>query len=239
MFRISKYKCMQNVIIAIVSLSFTTAGFSAAMNSARIIPSGKVYIIEGGKVVGEFSKEGPLPEGAFLRCEAKCTVKLDDAYMVAEPDTVFSVNQMANSNELAVREGTVYFSVSKTSRPLEFSTPAGNATMREVSLSNSELNGYVRASGSEAEIGVIDGGTMKVETASGEMAITPGKQITIALIDPATSASASGSGDGSTSMADIALGVAGAGVIIAGGYLLSTTDGNRNSSKSNGSPSSP
>jgi hypothetical protein len=111
--------------------------------------------------------------------------------------------------------------------------------MREVSLSNSELNGYVRASGSEAEIGVIDGGTMKVETASGEMAITPGKQITIALIDPATSASASGSGDGSTSMADIALGVAGAGVIIAGGYLLSTTDGNRNSSKSNGSPSSP
>jgi hypothetical protein len=238
MFRISKYKCVQNLIIAIVFLSFTTAGFSAAMNSARIIPGGKVYIIEGGQVVGEFSKEAPFPEGSLLRCEAQCTVKIDDLLMVAEPQTTFSVAPQEAVNELTVQQGTVYYSLPETSRPLQINTPPGDASIRKFSVTDRELKGYVLVAGGKAEIGVIDGGTMTVETASGEMVITPGEQVTIAPVNPNSAAAAASGGGGSGSVvSDIALGIAGTGVIVAGGYALYSIDWSDNGS--DGSPSSP
>ncbi len=79
------------VLVVFLSFAMVTAGFSAGSNSGRVIPMGKVSIINDGKVVGEFSEETPLPEGSLLRCEAQCTVILDDVYMVVEPGTVFSV----------------------------------------------------------------------------------------------------------------------------------------------------
>ena len=236
MFRINKHSLVLKVVIVIASFAFASVGFSASVNSARIIPNGRVSIIENGKVVGEFSKEAPLPEGSLLKCEAECAVKMNDAYLVAEPDTVFSVSPMANSNELLVQEGTVYFSVTESSRPIQFNTPGGVVTTRETSLTGSELKGYVRVSGNETEIGVIEGGTMRVETTSGEMAIVPGKQITITLAEPATSVSGAGGEGGSSLVTDIALGVAGTAVIVGGIYALSQVDWE---SSSDGSPSSP
>jgi hypothetical protein len=228
------------VVIAIISFAFATVGFSAGVNSARIIPEGRVFILESGKVVGEFSKEGPLPQGALLKCEAQCAVKMTDAYMVAEPDTVFSVSSMANSNELVVREGTVYFSVTESSPPLQFNTPGGIVTTSETTLTGNELNGYVRVSGNETEIGVIDGGTMKVATSSGEMAITPGKQITIAQVNPNPSTAAAETEEGSSFATDVALGVAGTAVIVGSGYVLyKVFDGGNGSNGDDGSPSSP
>jgi len=239
MFRNEKNTLILKVFVIFVSIAMTTVGFSASANSARVIPTGKVSIIKDNKVVGEFSKEGPLPEGAFLRCEAKCTVKLDDAYMVAEPDTLFSINQLANSNELMVREGTVYFFLSESSRPLEFNTPAGDASMSEVSLSKDELMGYVRVSGNQTEIGVIDGGTMMVETSNGEMAIPPGKQVTIALVNPDAPIAAEGDEGGTGGIKKIGLYTAEAAVLVAGGYLLSTIGGTSSNDDDDGSPSSP
>ncbi|GAG49846.1 unnamed protein product, partial [marine sediment metagenome] len=86
MFGKRKKTFMLKAWVVFVSFAFATAGFAA-----RIIPTGKVSIIKDGKVIGEFSQEAPFPEGSLLRCEEKCAVKLDDVYMVAEPDTVFSV----------------------------------------------------------------------------------------------------------------------------------------------------
>ncbi len=235
----TKHQILSNVIVVILAFAFATTGFSDSANSARIIPNGKVSIIKNGKVIGEFSKEAPLPEGSLLRSEAKVTVKLNDLYAVTEPDTVFSVKPMATRNELTVKQGTAYFSVSETSRPLEFNSPAGNARMRGVSVTGSELRGYERVSGSKMEIGVIDGGTMMVQTASGEMAITPGKQVTVALVDPTNPAApnpATGAGGGSSLITDVALGAAGVGVLVAGGYALTQVGG---SNGSDGSPSSP
>ena len=236
MFRIHKHQFVLKLVIAIVFFAFASVGFSASVNSARIIPNGRASIIENGKVVGEFSKEVPHPEGALLKCEAQCTVKLTDAYIVAEPGTVFSVSPMANSNELLVQEGTVYFTVTECSPPLQFNTPGGVVTTRETSLTGSELKGYVRVSGNETEIGIIDGGSMIVETASGEMAITPGKQVTIATVNSNPSAAAAEGEEGSSLATDIALGVVGAGVLVGGGYALYKIDWE---SSSDGSPSSP
>jgi hypothetical protein len=240
MFRINKHPLALKAVIVIASFAFASVGFSANANSARIIPNGRVSIIENGKVVGEFSKEVPLPEGSLLKCEAQCAVKMNDAYMVAEPGTVFSVSPMANSNELLVQEGTVYFSVTESSRPIQFDTPGGVVTTRETSLTGSELKGYVRVSGNETEIGVIEGGTMTVETSSGEMAITPGKQVTIAVVNPDPPAAATGGEGGSTLVTDVVLGVVGTAVIVGGIYgLHKVVDSDSGGGGSDGSPSSP
>lgn len=237
MFLKPKRPIFVKIMIVTLSFAFATAGFSAGAESARIIPSGKVSIIKDGKVVGEFSKEAPLPEGFLLRCEAKCTVKMNDLYVVVEPDTTFAVKPTAASNELSAEKGTAYFSVSKSSRPLEFNSPAGKASMREVSVTGSELKGYMRVSDRKTEIGVIDGGSMTVETPSGEMAVTPGKQVTIALVNPATQNPAGSSG-GAGFITDVALGLAGAGVIVGGVYALTQIDWS-DGDGSDGSPSSP
>ena len=243
MIRINKHPLALKLVILIASFAFTAVGFSANANSARIIPKGTVSVIKDGKVVGEFTQEAPLPEGSLLRCEGQCTVRLGDAYLVAEPGTVFSVSPMADSNELLVQEGTVYFSVNESSRPLHFNTPAGVVTTRQTSLTDGELRGYVRVSGNEAEVGVIGGGTMIVDTPNGEMAILPGKQITLALVDPGTSTSAAAGG--SSLATDVALGVVGTAVIVGGIYAINeavTNDGNGGGGGGGGgggSPSSP
>ncbi len=77
---------------------------------------------------------------------------------------------------------------------------------------------------------------MIVETSSGEMAITPGKQVTIAMVDSSAPAAATGREGGSSLGTDIALGVVGAGVLVAGGYALYQIDWEDSSS---GSPASP
>jgi hypothetical protein len=239
MIRINKHPLALKSLIAIVSFVFATVGFAANVNSARIIPKGTVSIIEDGNVVGEFSNEAPLPEGSLLKCDGQCAVKMDDAYMVAEPDTVFSVSPMANPNELSVQEGTVYFSVDESSRPMQFDTPAGVVTTRETSLTDSELRGYVRVVRNEAEVGVIGGGTMIVDTPSGEMAILPGEKVTLAMVNPVPYGSAAAGEEGSSLATDVLLGLAGTAVIVGGIYALAVTfDGNGGNGGDN-SPSSP
>jgi hypothetical protein len=243
MIRINKHPLALKLVIVIASFAFTAVGFSANANSARIIPKGTVSVIKDGKIVGEFTQEAPLPEGSLLRCEGQCTVRMDDAYLVAEHDTVFSVTPTANGNELLVQEGTVYFSINESSRPLQFNTPSGVVTTRQTSLTDGELRGYVRVSGNEAEVGVIGGGTMIVDTPNGEMAILPGKQVTLALVEPGTSASASTGGGGSTMAANVALGIVGTAVIVGGIYALneafSGDGGGGGGGGGGGSPSSP
>jgi hypothetical protein len=137
---------MMKVFAVFVFFAFATAGFAA-----RIVPTGKVSIIEDGKVIGEFSQEAPLPEGALLRCEGNCAVKLDDVYMEIKPKTVFSVSPMANRHILLVQQGTVYYSLNESSRPLHFDTPAENAATGDLYMTDDELRGYVHVVGNDTE----------------------------------------------------------------------------------------
>ena len=240
MIRINKHPLALRVVIVIASFVFVAVGFSANPNSARIIPNGTVSVIKDGKVVGEFTQEAPLLVGSLLKCDGQCAVRMNDTYMVTEPDTVFSISPMANNNELLVQEGTVYFSINESSRPLQFYTPPGVVATRQASVTDGELKGYVRVSGNEAEVGVIEGGTMIVDTPNGEMALLPGKQVTLALVDSGTPAYA-GAGEGSSLERDVALGVVGTAVIVGGIYGLHKVVQNSDSSSSgsSGSPSSP
>jgi hypothetical protein len=239
MFKKRKKTLTLKVFVLLLSFAMTTAGFAANGGAARIIPSGKVLMIKDGQVIGEITKEAPLPEGAVLKCEGKCSVKLDDVYMVVEKDTVFSVQPMADRHELFVQEGTVYYSLSESSRPLHLTTPAGDATTGDLSMTEPDVRGYVRVSGNKTEIGVIGGGTMMVQTASGEMAITPGKQITIAALSSEAPGAAAAETGGLTRNEKIALGAVGAGIMAAGIFALASSGGGDGGGGGGGSPAAP
>jgi hypothetical protein len=250
MFGNGKSTLILKVWVVFMSIAMTTVGFSAGTNGARIIPTGKVAIIKDGRIVGEFSKEAPLLEGSLLRCEDKCAVKLDDTYMVADPGTEFSVIPGAGHTELYAKEGTVYYAMNESSSPLQIGTPNGEVTTGDLIMTDSEVRGYVRVSGNETEIGVIGGGTMMMETASGEMAVTPGNAITIAAAgSEASGAAADGTAAGETGGLTrdqiIAIGICSATVLAAGGSALSSSSGNSSGGggggddDGDGSPSSP
>jgi hypothetical protein len=232
-----KRTLMMKAFVVFLSFAFVSAGFAA-----RIVPTGTVSIIKDGKVVGQFSQEAPLPEGALLRCEAQCAVQLDDVYMVAEPDTVFSISPMADRHDVLVQQGTLYYSLNESSRPLHFDTPAGNATTGDLSMTEGELRGYVRVVGNETEIGVIGGGSMMLETGSGEIAVLSGKKVTMTLADSGQTAPAASGQEGMSRNTKIVLGAVGAAVVIGGGIALASSGGGGNGGGgggSDGSPSSP
>jgi hypothetical protein len=226
---------MMKSFVVFLSFVFVSAGFAA-----RIVPSGKVSIIKDGKVIGEFSQEAPLPEGALLRCEAKCAIQMDDVYMVAEPGTVFSISPMADRHDVLVQQGTVYYSLNESSRPLHFDTPAGKASTGDLTMTDGELRGYVRVVGNETEIGVIGGGSMTVATGSGEMMITSGKKVTMSLAEPGIAADSAGSQEQESLSRNtkIALGVVGAAVVI-GGIALLASSGGGGGGGGGGSPAAP
>ncbi len=240
MFGKRKKTLILKIFVVLLSFSMTTAGFSTNGGSARIFPLGKVLMIKEGQVVGEFSNEAPLPEGILLKCEQKCSVQLGDVYMVVEKDTVFSITRMTDHHELHIQEGTVYYSLSESSRPLHLKTPPGDATTGKLLLSETDLRGYVRVSENKTEIGVLEGGTMMVQTASGEMAIPPGNQITITALDPETSGAFAGKTGGFTRNQKIALGAVGAGIMTAGIFALaSSSSGGGGSARGGGDDGSP
>ena len=232
-----KKTLMMKVLVVFISFAFVSYGFAA-----RIVPTGKVSIIKDGKVIGEFTQEAPLPEGALLRCEDKCAVKLDDVYMVAEPGTVFSVSSTADRHDIMVQEGTVYYSLNESSRPLNFDTPAGAATTGDYTMTDGELRGYVRVVGNETEIGVIGGGSMTVSTGSEIVPVSSGKKVTMALADPGTTPTAAGAQEGMSKNTKIAIGVIAAAVMIGGGIALASSGGGGGGGgrdRDDGSPSSP
>ncbi len=242
MLRKRKKTLTLKVFVVFLSLAMTTAGFSAGAGSARIIPTGTVSIIEDGQVVGQFSQETPLPEGALLRCEDKCAVKLNDTYMMVDAGTEFSITPAADSTGLFVKTGTVYYSINESSNPLQIDTPNGEATTGDLTMTDDELRGYVRVSGNETEIGVIGGGTMMMETASGEMAVTSGNAVTIASIGEGSAGASGGDTGGLTRNQKIGIGAATAALLITGGILLSSSGSSSSSSRSkddDGSPAAP
>ena len=158
--------------------------------------------------------------------------------MVAEPDTVFSITPMADRHEVLVQKGTVYYSINENSRPLQFDTPAGIATTGNLSLTEGELRGYVRVVGNETEVGVIGGGSMMVETGSGEMLVTSGKKVTMTpAVAGETVAGTGGQESMSTNTKYAIAAIAGA-IVIAGGIALASSSGGGGGG-GGGSPAAP
>jgi hypothetical protein len=170
-----------------LSLTLAIPGFSLELKSARIYPTGKITIYNGDQRVGEFHKEAPFPEGYLIAADGKCGVRMDDIYLVAEDGSLFSVATSANLRKLLIKEGAVYFAVSKMSHSLSFITPSGNLVVLDILINaaagSPKLKGYVSVEENVSKVGIIEGGSMIVSTQQGAMMLEPGQQITLAQAD--------------------------------------------------------
>ena len=179
-------RCLKAFIV-IVLIAFSTSGLASNFDSGRIIPGGKVLIYRGDQQVGELTAEAPFPDGALLACDGDCGVRMDGLLLVGADKSLFSVTTQAYSRELLVREGTVYFALSKLPHSLVFVTPNGAVTAQQLILNAAAdgglLKGYVTVTGESAEIGVFEGGSMLVSTVAGETTIQSGKKIVLAQTD--------------------------------------------------------
>jgi hypothetical protein len=170
-----------------LSFALVLPGFSSELKSARIYPTGKITIYSGNQRVGEFNEEAPFPEGFLIAADGKCGVKMEDIYLVAEDRSLFSVATAANLRELLIKEGTVYFAVSKMSHSLSFITPSGSLAVLDILLNaatdSPQLKGYAAVKQNGSELGVLEGGSMIVSTQLGEMMIKSGQRLILAQAD--------------------------------------------------------
>lgn len=210
MLRIQKNKRCLKALVIIVLFAFPISGLASDLNSGRIIPMGKVSIYRGDQQVGELTAEAPFPEGALLACDGECAVRMNDLLLVGADKSVFSVTTGTNSRELLVKEGTVYFALSKLPRSMVFVTPNGAVTAQQLILNVAAdgglLKGYVAVTGESAEIGVIDGGSVLVSTDAGEKTIQSGKKIILAQAE--AGAAAAGAAAAPTGVAAVGAGTA-------------------------------
>ena len=170
-----------------LSLALAIPGFSSELKPARIYPTDKITIYNGEQKVGEFNKEAPFPEGYLIAADGKCAVRMDDIYLVAEDKSLFSVATSTNLRKFLIKEGTVYFAVSKMSHSLSFITPYGNLAVLDMLINaaagSPKLKGYVSVGENVSRVGIIEGGSMIVSTQKGEMMLEPGQQLILAQAD--------------------------------------------------------
>ena len=184
MLRLHKKREYFKAFFVVVLVVFSTSAWASNFDSARIMPGEKVSIYRGDRQVGELTAEAPFPDGALLFCDGDCAVRMDDLMLVGADQSKFSVTTRANSRELQVRNGTVYFALSKMPRSLVLVTPKGAVTIQQVMLNAAAdgglLKGYVDVTAESSEIGVIEGGSVLVSTAAGEGTIPSGNKMVLA-----------------------------------------------------------
>ena len=225
-----KHRALIQFVSLLSIFTFTSGVFAASAQFASVIPSGKVTVYDKGQRVGELTAEAPLPEGKLLQTQGKCGVKMDSLYLVATDKSTFGVKTKDTDKMLAVKNGRVYFAISSMPGALEFTTPLGEILVKQVMINASAdtnlLKGYIQVSDEQAEIGVIEGGSMIIATADGEKKITSGNRMLLAASNlGATGGAASGATEGATaSWLPWAIG-GGLLVLITGGLILGNNTG--------------
>lgn len=166
-----------------VMVVFLSAATVQAYSGAQIIPRGQVNVYRDGALVETLRDTAPLPDGALLKPEGLCGVRLQNLYLVAEDGSAFAVSAAPSQVELSVGQGTVYFAANPSSEAVVFETPAGTVAVQQFLIQTSgdgTLKGFVDVAEGTTTIGVLEGGSMVVSTATGEQRITAGNQITLA-----------------------------------------------------------
>jgi hypothetical protein len=177
--------CFKKTIVWLVLFFF--GGASSGFSGSRIMPTGKVHVFEGQKLVQVLKQESALPNGALLTTEGKCGVRLKNLYLVAEDGTTFGVMEQFDRKDIRLDKGVVYFIIARDIGRLAFLTPAGVLSAVQIRLDAAAnegiLKGYLDVRGSQVQLGVLEGGSMVVSTPQSDKVIGPGRQITLAFLD--------------------------------------------------------
>ena len=178
---IQKKSIILKALIFCLTAAMLNQGVVVGASSARIYPAHKVIVYRGDQKVGVYTKEAPLPEGSIISTEDRCTVKLEDLLLVAEDQSVFSINTSGRHRNLFIKQGIIYFKTSGMRHTLTFITPDGQIFVQSIRLNaafnDQSLKGYVAVSKNQSELGVVEGGSMDVFTDKGPVMIKSGKKI--------------------------------------------------------------
>jgi len=170
-----------------LTVFMVSQGVVALAGSDRLYPTNQVTLYRDDKVVGIFTKEVPLPEGSVISTDGRCAIKLDDFYLVAEDQSVFSISTSERQRNLFIKEGTIYFKTSEMKRTFSFNTPDGQIAVQRIQLNaaigDGAIKGYVTVTKNQSEMGIAEGGSMEVFTDQGLMTIQSGKKIILAQAD--------------------------------------------------------
>lgn len=185
-------------LIIIIGLAMLFSGPVRAgdIQNSKLLPADRVTVFEDGKKIASYTKEMPVPEGLELRTEGKCAIKLDDISLVAEDQSRFSIDYRNNARVIDVQQGKVYFGASEATGTLVFLTPKGGAMSDQILLNTSSaspmLEGYVKVTEESSEVGVLQGGSMKLATRDDQRMIKPGQSLMLAQANIGTNPAAQG-----------------------------------------------
>jgi hypothetical protein len=184
---VMRNQIIRKIIVWVLIIVFFT-GVSPAFSASRIMPTGSVKVYKGEKLVQVLKQESALPDGAMLTTEGRCGVRSENFYLAADDGCTFSITDSLNRKDLRVDKGVAYFAINQKTGKLAFITPAGDISTQQI-RSNADINGgivkgYLDVSETKVQLGVLEGGSLVVATASGVQEIRAGKQITLAMADP-------------------------------------------------------
>lgn len=169
------------VIVLLLTIAMLNPGVAVGAGLNRIYPTDKVTIYDGDKKVGVYTKEAPFPEGATISTSGRCAVKLGALFLVAEDQSVFSSNTSGRQRNLFIKDGNIYFKISKMRQPLTLITPNGEITVQSIRLDaalyDQSIKGYVAVTKGQSELGVVEGGSMDVLTDNGQVTIKSGSNL--------------------------------------------------------------
>jgi hypothetical protein len=171
---------------------------SLAGTGARVIPQGKVSILEEGKEITQFQSELPLPEGTMMLCNGNCLVQTQNLQLVAQDRAVFALAEGKARWDLTVKSGQVDFALRPDSKPISFHTPLDTIqTERAIvpASSGAMVRGSIKVTETESVMSVQEG-ALQVMSPDGTQLVQPGQGIRLAAAPQTTAKTASIEGVG-------------------------------------------
>lgn len=223
-----------------VAVVFLLASVVQAAETARLLTSAKVNVYRDGQLVQVLKENAPLPQGALLKPEGDCGVRMAYMSLVAKAGSAFAVRQDGPAVELRVESGTVYFAASSAANKTVFKTPAGLIVVQQLivrTAADGVLKGFVQVEDGKATLGVLEGGDMVVSTVEGERMIRSGEQIVLA--QASGSAGSAAAGGGAVAGGQIPSGFLAAGLVAADAVTLGIISESEDDNPSPSSPASP
>ncbi len=185
------------ILVAIlVTLLIFHPVLSWAGSGARVIPQGKVSLLENGQESSQFQSEIPLPEGSLMLCNGSCLVQTQSLQLVAQDRAVFALAEGKARWDLTVKFGQVDFVMRPDAKPISFHTPHDiiEAQRAIVPASNtSMIRGYIAVNDSESVL-ALEEGALQVMSPEGTVLVEPGQGIRLAQAQMAPGAPAAGAG---------------------------------------------
>ncbi len=198
-------KCISRaMVLVLATVMVLQPVLSWAGSGARVIPQGKVSLLEEGKEVTQFQSELPLPEGTLMLCKGICLVQTQSVQLVAQDQAVFALTEGKSRWDLTVKSGQIDFTIRPDGKPISFHTPHDSIPMERAIMPASGtamLKGSIQVSANESLLSIHEG-TMQVMSPDGTMLVEPGQGLRLA----AAGTTAAGAKSGSTETDTLTIG---------------------------------